>query len=309
MARDITALHPTLQNKIAQLKKLCAEKGLNIGIGECLRTIPEQNALYAQGRTKPGKKVTNARGNSYSSQHQWGIAFDFFKNVKGQAYNDDNFFYSVAALAKSIGLAWGGDWKNPVDKPHLYLPDWGKTTSKLRSTYGTPDKFKKTWTGAVSSVTPDTNTNVTNTPSVTTPSVSTSKGNSIILSGQKHANNFAQCGLVLDGIYGANTKKAGIKVLQRAINLDYNSGLKEDGLWGSKSNLAFGKHYVKLGETQYLVTALEILLMLKGYDPKGVECPGKFGSGLKNTTEQYQKDNGLSVSDKINIDTFKSLIS
>ena len=118
MARDIKQLHPRLQDKIAELKALCKKENLNIGIGECFRSVAEQDALYAQGRTAPGSIITNAKGSTYSSQHQWGIAFDFFKNIKGHEYDDTAFFNRVGALAKSIGLAWGGDWKNPVDKPH-----------------------------------------------------------------------------------------------------------------------------------------------------------------------------------------------
>lgn len=145
MARDITQLHPRLQEKIAELKELCKKENLNIGIGECFRSVAEQDALYAQGRTKPGNIISNAKGSTYSSQHQWGISFDFFKNIKGHEYDDTAFFNRVGALAKSIGLAWGGDWKSPVDKPHLYLPDWGSTTTKLKNQYGTFEKFKATW--------------------------------------------------------------------------------------------------------------------------------------------------------------------
>ncbi len=145
MARDITQLHPVLQEKIEKLKALCKKEGLALGIGECFRSVAEQDALYAQGRTTSGSIVTNAKGSSYSSQHQWGIAFDFFKNVKGHAYDDAAFFERVGTLAKSIGLAWGGDWTSFVDRPHLYLPDWGSTTSKLKSQYGTFANFKKTW--------------------------------------------------------------------------------------------------------------------------------------------------------------------
>lgn len=133
--------------------------------------------------------------------------------------------------------------------------------------------------------------------------------NKIIKSGQTHANNFAQCGIIADGIYGNKTKKAAIKVLQRAINLDYKSGLVEDGIWGAKSEAALGKHYVKRNETQYMVTALEILLMLKGYDCNGVELPGKFGGGLEKALKQYQKDKGLSQTGIADANTFKSLIS
>ncbi|MCB6610178.1 M15 family metallopeptidase [[Clostridium] symbiosum] len=144
--RDITMCHPRLQELASELVKVCAEQGLIIKIGETLRTVAEQDELYAQGRTKPGNIVTNARGSSYSSQHQWGIAFDFFRNDGQGAYNESrNFFGRVGAAGKQIGLGWGGDWKSIVDKPHLYLPDWGSTTAQLRQQYGTPEKFMESW--------------------------------------------------------------------------------------------------------------------------------------------------------------------
>ena len=65
--RDITLCHPRLQALAAELIRKCADQGLQIKIGETLRTTAEQDALYAQGRTKPGKIVTNAKGSSYSS--------------------------------------------------------------------------------------------------------------------------------------------------------------------------------------------------------------------------------------------------
>ena len=181
MSRNITDLHPVLQQKISELQKLCKKEGLELGIGECFRSVAEQNALYAQGRTTPGSIVTNAKGSSYSSQHQWGIAFDFFKNVKGHAYDDTAFFNRVGALAKSIGLGWGGDWTKPVDKPHVYLPDWGKTTSTLKARYGTFEKFKKTW--KVSNETKDntstTKTENNNTTTNTTTSTTNKNSSSI----------------------------------------------------------------------------------------------------------------------------------
>ena len=76
--RDITLCHPRLQVLATKLIEECAKQGLQIKIGETLRTTAEQDALYAQGRTKPGNIVTNAKGSSYKSQHQWGIAFDFY---------------------------------------------------------------------------------------------------------------------------------------------------------------------------------------------------------------------------------------
>lgn len=147
MARDQTKLHPILQYKIKQFIALCEEQGLKVGIGECVRTVAEQDAQYAKGRTdKSSGIVTNCKGSTYSSPHQWGIAFDFYRNDGKGAYNTSGqFFEKVGELAKTLGLEWGGDWKSFVDRPHIQLPYWGSTTSKLKSLYGTPSKFDDTW--------------------------------------------------------------------------------------------------------------------------------------------------------------------
>lgn len=129
----------------------------------------------------------------------------------------------------------------------------------------------------------------------------------LILAGQIHANNFAQCGIEEDGIYGPLSKRAGIQVLQRAMNLDYSARLTEDGLWGPKTQAALGRHYVKYGETQYMVTALEILLLLKSRNPGGVECPGEFGSNLTSAVTQYQTDHGWNPTGIADAPLFHSL--
>lgn len=146
MGRDITLCHPELQEKAALLIDKCKSAGLIIGISECFRTVAEQDALYAQGRTTAGSIVTNAKGTDYGSHHQWGTAFDIYRNDGKGAYNDaDGFFSKVGAIGKKLGLEWGGDWTSPVDKPHFQLPYWGSTTARLKTLYGTPDNFKKTW--------------------------------------------------------------------------------------------------------------------------------------------------------------------
>ena len=138
--------HPELQHKAEKLVSACKGQDLLIGIGECYRTVAEQDALYAKGRTEPGSIVTNAKGSSYSSHHQWGTAFDIYRNDGEGAYNDsDGFFSKVGAIGVKIGLEWGGNWTSPVDKPHFQLPYWGSTTAMLKNLYGTPEEFKKTW--------------------------------------------------------------------------------------------------------------------------------------------------------------------
>lgn len=143
---DRSKLHPWLDYKLGLLLKRCNEEGIYLIITEGFRTKEYQDSLYAKGRTEPGKVVTNAKGSTYSSQHMWGIAFDIAINDSKLLY-DTTTLKKVAKIAKSkkVELKWGGDWKSIVDTPHFYIGKWGSTTSELKSKYGTPDKFKKTW--------------------------------------------------------------------------------------------------------------------------------------------------------------------
>lgn len=144
--RDITLCHPRLQKLAAQLVDECSKQGLKISIGETLRTVAEQDALYAKGRTKPGSIVTNAKGSTYSSYHQWGTAFDIYRNDGQGAYNESGqFFDRVGSIGVGIGLEWGGNWKSIVDKPHFQLPDWGSSTAGIKALYANPEEFMRTW--------------------------------------------------------------------------------------------------------------------------------------------------------------------
>jgi len=140
--RDLNLLHPWVKKKAEELILLCKENGIDILITQTLRTKEEQDALYAQGRTKPGKKVTNAK--YPQSLHCWGIAFDFVPVIGGKAiWNRIDLFDKVGALGKSIGLTWGGDFKSLKDRPHFEAPNhnWRELTSK----HGTPEKYISSW--------------------------------------------------------------------------------------------------------------------------------------------------------------------
>lgn len=132
-------------------------------------------------------------------------------------------------------------------------------------------------------------------------------GNVYIRQGQTAANKFVGAGLTITGVRDAATKKAGIKVLQKAMNLDYGAGLAVDGIWGSATEAALGKHYVKSGETQYMVTACQILLLIRGFNPNGVEYPGTFGSGCLAAVKKFQTNMKLPVTGICNAATFIKL--
>lgn len=223
--RDITQLHPALQVLANKLMTECALKGIKIKIGECVRTVAEQDALYAKGRTAPGGKVTNAKGSTYSSMHQWGVAFDFFLDMdvdKDGTKSDDAFnnstslFDKVGAIGQSIGLEWGGAWKSIIDRPHFQLPYWGSTASKLKKEFGTPDVFKKTWY-----------------PSGKAVSIKSSKEDIIWLQTQltKCVKDYT---IKVDGSYGAKTRLA---VLHYWDQLGWGKHMKDDGTKAGTSTI------------------------------------------------------------------------
>ena len=102
----------------------------------------------------------------------------------------------------------------------------------------------------------------------------------LIRAGQQKSIEFMGHRIAVDGIFGTETKEQCIRVIQRAANLDYSAHLVEDGKRGPLTDAVMAGHYVEYGETQYMVTAVEIIAMLIGKDPDGVEKPGHYGDGL-----------------------------
>ncbi len=119
-ARNIATLEPVAQTSARRWLLACLEAGLPVKIISGHRSYAEQDALYAQGRTKPGPKVTNVRG-GYSN-HNFGIAWDFgVFGPKGEYITDGPEYTKAGKIAEAQGLEWGGSWKSFVDRPHIQL--------------------------------------------------------------------------------------------------------------------------------------------------------------------------------------------
>ena len=131
-------------------------------------------------------------------------------------------------------------------------------------------------------------------PSTPSQAVNPNK-DSVVSRGQQHSINFTGHTISTDGICGTKTLANVARCFQVAMNNDYGAKLTVDGAFGKNSKATLGKHYVKKGEKQYLVTAVEIALMCRGYDVNGVECPGIFEDGLEKAVKQFQSDRGLKV--------------
>lgn len=129
-SRDISRLRSDVAANCRVFIQRCAAEGLPVLVVETVRDLEYQASLYAQGRTKPGKIVTNQKTPSF----HWdkvGLAFDICKNVKGHEYDDADFFRRCGAIGKEMGFSWGGDWKSLPDRPHFQWDDGGRYTAAM----------------------------------------------------------------------------------------------------------------------------------------------------------------------------------
>jgi peptidoglycan L-alanyl-D-glutamate endopeptidase CwlK len=133
----ILTLHPKIRDKAREFLVKAEKAGYKLRITSGLRTYAEQNALYAKGRTTAGSIVTNAKGGQ--SNHNFGTAFDVVPIVNGKADWNSKDWDKIGEIGKSIGFAWGGDFRNFSDKPHFEM-QFGLTLAQLRKKYESGDK-------------------------------------------------------------------------------------------------------------------------------------------------------------------------
>ena len=138
-AKNVSTLHSKVQQVfrswIAECQILAKAHGYEYKAISGNRSWDEQARIYAQGRTAPGKIVTNAKP-GYSN-HNYGIAVDMGvfrdgKYIDGLNPSEAEAFHRKAAgIAEKYNIEWGGSWKSFKDYPHFEYKT-GKTISQLR---------------------------------------------------------------------------------------------------------------------------------------------------------------------------------
>jgi hypothetical protein len=128
----VQKLHPKIRDKAREFIVEAKKEGIVLRITSGLRTWKEQDELYAQGRTKSGGIVTNAKGGR--SNHNYGLAFDVVPIENGKVNWKSKNWNKIGQIGKRVGFSWGGDWKNIVDKPHFEML-FGNTVSDLKEMY------------------------------------------------------------------------------------------------------------------------------------------------------------------------------
>ena len=123
-ARALEGLYPAFADRIRWLLMTCEGLGMKLCILQGMRTLEEQERLYAQGRTADGPRVTDARAGQ--SFHNFGLAVDlvdFSASGNKDTYEPSDFdhtnYQKIAELAASRGIEWGGLFRTNVDRPHL----------------------------------------------------------------------------------------------------------------------------------------------------------------------------------------------
>lgn len=130
-SRKIEDLHPALQPLAKTFLERAKAAGFDLLVTCTFRSMQEQEALYAQGRTAPGKRVTNAKPGD--SAHNYGLALDIVpmhggKPVWNTSGADGELWAKVGRIGQSAGLEWGGAWQSFKDCPHFQMPNWRAMT-------------------------------------------------------------------------------------------------------------------------------------------------------------------------------------
>lgn len=124
-SRDLKELHPLALAKFQEFLDLAKHQGLDVLVTSTYRSIDEQNLLYEQGRSSPGKIVTNARGGE--SFHNFRVAIDIVPLRSGKPLwdvYDSNAkllpeWKLLGDIAESLEIEWAGNWRRFREYAHF----------------------------------------------------------------------------------------------------------------------------------------------------------------------------------------------
>jgi peptidoglycan L-alanyl-D-glutamate endopeptidase CwlK len=130
MSRSLNDLHPAMQPLAAECLNNCKAAGIDLLITCTWRSAAEQDALYAQGRTTPGRIVTRAKAGQSKHNHTLAgrpasLALDVVPLRLGKPVwaASDAIWQDVGRIGKACGLEWAGEWTRMREFPHFQHPN------------------------------------------------------------------------------------------------------------------------------------------------------------------------------------------
>ena len=118
MSVRVEDLTRRMQKKVELFTFKMVNSGHSFMITSTYRSQEEQNAIYAQGRTAPGKVVTWTRNSRHTQRDAIDIAllnkgkptWDLKIDIDSDSVPD---YTEAGVLGESCGLTWGGRWQTP----------------------------------------------------------------------------------------------------------------------------------------------------------------------------------------------------
>lgn len=131
-SRSLDDLLPQVRSRVQKFLDAAKAQGIDLLVTSTYRDNASQAALYKQGRTTPGKIVTNAKPGQ--SWHNYRCAVDVVPIVAGKPRWDvkDEVWQRIGVLGKAAGLEWAGDWKRFKEYPHFQYTG-GLTLAQLQA--------------------------------------------------------------------------------------------------------------------------------------------------------------------------------
>jgi peptidoglycan L-alanyl-D-glutamate endopeptidase CwlK len=121
VSRKIEDLIHTLRAKYAIFEFRMQDAEIDFIVTCTRRTQAEQDALWEQGRSKPGLVVTWTK----RSKHIEGKAFDIciMENGKPDWKVSNPKWTRAGKIGTDIGLDWAGNWIQHTEYPHFQLKE------------------------------------------------------------------------------------------------------------------------------------------------------------------------------------------
>jgi len=118
-SRSLDDLLPAVKVRVEKFINSAKDAGIDLLVTSTYRDNESQNALYAQGRTKLGRIVTNAKGGQ--SFHDYRCAVDVVPLLNGKPVWDaeNDIWQKVGNFGIAAGLEWAGNWTKFREMPHF----------------------------------------------------------------------------------------------------------------------------------------------------------------------------------------------
>lgn len=244
------------------------------------------------------------------------VKFDLSK-ITVPCETDCSAFMTVCAIAGGANISYGSNAPTTTTMKSKFVGS-GNYSVLTDNKYLTSDKYLKrgdilvkagshtvmalqNGSAYTSKKTTTTSTTVSKPTKPSTPSTKEK-----IKKYQQWLNSTFKFSLVVDGVYGENTKKASVKAWQTTVNTVYKTKLSIDGVFGNNSLSVANKVILKQGDRNRFVYILQGVLNSKGY-VCGID--GVFGSNTYKQVISFQHNKSLVVDGTVGAKTWNILFN